>query len=188
MVRRRRPNAEADVSAGAKAQRAYDAKTKPRGSLGRLEELGCRIAEIRGFVPRAIDALIVVAAGDHGVARAGVTAYPQDVTAQMVANFAAGGAAINVLARLAGADLRIVDAGVGTGTANMLEAPAMTPEEAAAALGAGEAPAGGLDVDVGGFGEMGIGNTTSAAAVTAAVPRPEPALVRGRRTGLDRAR
>jgi len=173
------------VSAREEAQRAYDAKTKPRGSLGRLEELGCRIAETRGFVPTELRSAIVVAAGDHGVAREGVSAYPSDVTAQMVANFEAGGAAINVLARRAGAELRVVDAGVGQGTANMLERPAMTAEEAANALADGEALAAELDVDVVGLGEMGIGNTTSAAALTAAFLGLDPALVCGRGTGLD---
>jgi nicotinate-nucleotide--dimethylbenzimidazole phosphoribosyltransferase len=173
------------MSAREEAQRRYDAKTKPRGSLGRLEELGCRIAEIRGFVPAALDSVIVVAAGDHGVAREGVSAYPSDVTAQMVANFEAGGAAINVLARRAGAELIIVDAGVGAGTANMLEQPALTGEQVAKALADGEALAGELDADVVGLGEMGIGNTTSAAALTAALLGVVPELVCGRGTGLD---
>ncbi len=184
------------------ARRAYDAKTKPRGSLGRLEDLGCRIAEIRGFVPAKLDAAIVVAAGDHGVARAGVSAYPQEVTVQMVANFAAGGAAINVLARAAGAQLIVVDAGVATpfehedvrsvrigpGTANMLEGPAMTADEVQRALDAGSALADELgDVDVVALGEMGIGNTTSASALTAALLGVDAALVCGRGTGLDDA-
>jgi nicotinate-nucleotide--dimethylbenzimidazole phosphoribosyltransferase len=80
------------VSAYETAQRAFDGKTKPRGSLGRIEELGCTIAGIRGSVPQRLECVIVVAAGDHGVAAEGVSAYPQEVTAQMVANFAAGGA------------------------------------------------------------------------------------------------
>ena len=173
------------MSAREDAQRRYDAKTKPRGSLGRLEELGCRIAEIRGFVPSSLRSVIVVAAADHGVAREGVSAYPSAVTAQMVANFEAGGAAINVLARRAGAELRIVDAGVGRGTANMLQTPAMTPDEVAKALADGEALAAELDADVVGLGEMGIGNTTSAAALTAALLGLVPELVCGRGTGLD---
>ena len=173
------------MSAREEAQRRYDTKTKPRGSLGRLEDLGCRIAEIRGFVPSSLRAVIVVAAGDHGVAREGVSAYPSDVTKQMVANFEAGGAAINVLARRAGAELRIVDAGVGGGTANMLEAPAMTAEQVAQALADGEALAAELDADVVGLGEMGIGNTTSAAALTSALLGVVPELVCGRGTGLD---
>ena len=177
----------ADAAAHAAAQLAYDGKTKPRASLGRLEELGCRLASIRGFVPAKLEAVIVVAAADHGVARAGVSAYPQDVTAQMVANFEAGGAAVNVLARRAGAELRVVDAGVGTGTANMLEEPAMTAQHLAAQLAAGEALAEELDADVVALGEMGIGNTTSAAALTAALLDLDPALVCGRGTGLDDA-
>ena len=181
------------------ARRAYDAKTKPRGSLGRLEDLGCRLAEIRGFVPARIDAAIVVAAGDHGVAAEAVSAYPQEVTAQMVANFATGGAAINVLARLAGAKLIVVDVGVATpfehelvrsvrigpGTANIAVGPAMTEEQKAQALAAGAALVDELDVDVIGLGEMGIANTTSASALTAALLGVDPALVCGRGTGLD---
>jgi nicotinate-nucleotide--dimethylbenzimidazole phosphoribosyltransferase len=175
------------VSARDEAQRRYDAKTKPRGSLGRLEEVGCRIAEIRGFVPSSLSSVIVIAAGDHGVAREPVSAYPSDVTAQMVANFEAGGAAVNVLARLAGAELRVVDCGVGTGTANMLEAPAMTEEEAAGLLADGEALAEELDVDIVALGEMGIGNTTAASALTSALLGFDAEVVCGRGTGIDDA-
>jgi nicotinate-nucleotide--dimethylbenzimidazole phosphoribosyltransferase len=182
------------------ARAAFDGKTKPRGSLGRLEELGCRLAGIRGFVPEKLDAVIVVAAGDHGVAAEGVSAYPQEVTAQMVANFATGGAAINVLARQAGARLVVVDAGVavpfehelvrsvriGAGTANMAAGPAMTAEQKDKALADGAALVGELgDVDVIGLGEMGIANTTSASALTAALLGVDPQLVCGRGTGLD---
>src|SRR4051812_35913499 len=107
-------------------QHAFDLKTKPRGSLGRLEEIAVQIGALRGeAVPPVPKAAIVVAAADHGVAAEGVSAYPQEVTAQMVANFAAGGAAINVLAREAGARLVVVDAGVGSGTANIASGPAM---------------------------------------------------------------
>lgn len=184
------------------AKRAYDAKTKPRGSLGRLEELGCRLAAIRGFVPRTLDAVIVVAAGDHGVAREGVSAYPQEVTAQMVANFAAGGAAVNVLARQVGARLIVADAGIaapfehesvrsvrlGAGTANLAEGPAMTAEQVRRGLEAGAALADELrDVDVVALGDMGIGNTTSASALTAALLGVDASLVCGRGTGLDDA-
>ena len=187
VVRRRRESTLSSCRERPPTKRAAspDAKTKPRGSLGRLEELGCRIAEIRGFVPSSLQSVIVVAAGDHGVAREGVSAYPSDVTKQMVANFEAGGAAINVLARRAGAELRIVDAGVGTGTANMLETPAMTAEQVGQALADGEALAAALDADVVGLGEMGIGNTTSAAALTSALLGVVPELVCGRGTGLD---
>jgi nicotinate-nucleotide--dimethylbenzimidazole phosphoribosyltransferase len=188
------------MSAYDEARRAYDAKTKPRGSLGRLEDLGCRLAAIRGFVPDRLEAAIVVAAGDHGVADEGVSAYPQEVTAQMVANFAAGGAAINVLARRAGAQLVVVDAGtavpfehelvrsvrIGAGTANMTLGPAMRAEHVERAFAAADAIVGELDgVDVVGLGEMGIANTTSASALTAALLGVEPQLVCGRGTGLD---
>jgi nicotinate-nucleotide--dimethylbenzimidazole phosphoribosyltransferase len=175
------------MSAYDDARRAYDSKTKPRGSLGRLEDLGCRIAEIRGFVPEKLEKAIVVAAGDHGVAAEGVSAYPQEVTAQMVANFAAGGAAINVLARRAGAQLLVVDRGVGAGTANMTQGPAMTAEEVERQFAAADELVAGLDVDVIGLGEMGIANTTSASALTAALLGVDPALVCGRGTGLDDA-
>jgi nicotinate-nucleotide--dimethylbenzimidazole phosphoribosyltransferase len=188
------------VSAYEAAQRAFDAKTKPRGSLGRLEELGSVLAGIRGFVPERLEAVIVVAAGDHGVAAEGVSAYPQEVTTQMVANFAAGGAAVNVLAREAGARLIVVDAGIatpfehelvrpvriGAGTANLAAGPAMTDAEVQKALDAARALVDELgDVDVVALGEMGIGNTTSASALTAALLGVDPALVCGRGTGLD---
>jgi nicotinate-nucleotide--dimethylbenzimidazole phosphoribosyltransferase len=188
------------VTAYEEARRAFDAKTKPRGSLGRLEELGCRLAEIRGFVPGRLEAVVVVAAGDHGVAAEGVSAYPQEVTAQMVANFAAGGAAINVLARAAGARLVVVDAGIavpfehelvrpvriGPGTANLAAGPAMTDDECARAVAAGGELVAELgEIDVVALGEMGIGNTTSASALTSALLGVDPQLVCGRGTGLD---
>ena len=150
------------MNAGNEARARYDAKTKPRGSLGRLEDLGVRIAAIRGFVPERLNAAVVVAAGYHGVVSEGVSAYPQEVTTQMVANFVAGGAAINVLAREAGARLIVVDAGIavplesaevrqvriGAGTANLAAGPAMTAEQVEAALEAGAALAAELQVDV----------------------------------------
>jgi nicotinate-nucleotide--dimethylbenzimidazole phosphoribosyltransferase len=173
------------MSAYDEARRAYDAKTKPRGSLGRLEDLGCRLAEIRGFVPDRLEKAIVVAAGDHGVAEEGVSAYPQEVTAQMLANFAGGGAAINVLALRAGARLIVVDRGVGAGTRNMTKGAAMTADEVQRELAAAADLVDELDVDVIGLGEMGIANTTSASALTAALLGVEPALVCGRGTGLD---
>jgi nicotinate-nucleotide--dimethylbenzimidazole phosphoribosyltransferase len=190
------------MSAYEEARRAFDGKTKPRGSLGRIEEVGCAIAGIRGFVPERLECVVVVAAGDHGVAAEGVSAYPQEVTAQMVANFASGGAAINVLARHAGARLVVVDAGVavpfehesvrslriGAGTANLADGPAMSDDECAAAVAAGRALVDELgDVDVIALGEMGIGNTTSASALTAALLDVDPQLVCGRGTGLDEA-
>jgi nicotinate-nucleotide--dimethylbenzimidazole phosphoribosyltransferase len=190
----------ADEGARAAAQAAFDAKTKPRASLGRLEELGCRIASIRGFVPRQLDAVVVVAAADHGVAAEGVSAYPQEVTLQMVANFATGGAAINVLSRQAGARLIVVDAGtastvdhrevravrLGDGTANLAAGPAMSREQATRGVLEGAALADELrDADVVALGEMGIGNTTAASGLVAALVGIDPALVCGRGTGLD---
>jgi nicotinate-nucleotide--dimethylbenzimidazole phosphoribosyltransferase len=193
----------ADVRAA--AQRAFDLKTKPRGSLGVLEEIAVRIAALEDVaVPPKRDAAIVVAAADHGVAGEGVSAYPQEVTAQMVANFAAGGAAINVLAREAGARLVVVDAGVavpceqpevralrfGPGTASITRGPAMERSVAEAAVEAGSALAAELVRDGIGLiavGEMGIGNSTSASALAAALLPAGASAVCGRGTGLDDA-
>jgi nicotinate-nucleotide--dimethylbenzimidazole phosphoribosyltransferase len=172
----------------AAAQAMLDAKTKPRGSLGRLEELACRIAAIRGTAePGRLRAAIVVAAADHGVAAEGVSAYPQEVTRQMLANFAGGGAAVSVLAREAGAQVHVVDAGVGRPSGNIAVGPAMTRAAAEAALEAGRALATSLGADIVGLGEMGIANSTVAAALAAAL-LPAPAEdVCGRGTGLDEA-
>lgn len=187
-------------------QRLLDAKTKPRRSLGRLEELACRIAGMRGDpLPRLRDKAIVVMGADHGVAEEGVSAYPQEVTAQMLLNFARGGAAINVLARQAGARVVVVDMGVaaplpptaairshriGPGTANLVRGPAMTRDQAAAALETGiriaeELVAGGVDLL--GVGDMGIANTTSSSALVAALTGAAPEEVCGRGTGIDDA-
>ena len=194
-----------DAAAAAEMQAALDRKTKPRRSLGRLEELCCRIAAIRG--PSAPDALakaIVLAAADHGVAEEGVSAYPSEVTAQMLSAFVSGTAAISVLARAADARLVVVDAGVrvpfddpavgsmrvGPGTRSFAEGPAMTREESFLALRNGIALAEELSADgIGlvGLGDMGIGNTTSAAALTAALLSREPEEVCGRGTGIDDA-
>ncbi len=175
-----------------------DAKTKPRGSLGRLEDLAVR-ATAAGARADTWRPAIVVAAADHGVARQGVSAYPQEVTRQMLATFAAGGAAVCVLARQAGAELVVVDAGVvepldepgirdlrlGAGTADFTAEPAMPREVAEAALEAGIGLAAGLDASPLALGDMGIANTTAAAAVTAALLGAEPAEVCGRGTGID---
>ena len=193
----------ADRAAGEAAQEAFDSKTKPRGSLGELERLACRVASIRRTSsPGRLRAAVVVAAADHGYARREVSAYPQEVTGQMLANFAAGGAAVNVLARETGAHLVVVDAGVaapvehqavrslrlGAGTADATEGPAMTRDRALAGLVAGTELAAELAAD--GFaivatGDMGIGNTTAAAALCAALLPAEPVAVCGRGTGLD---
>jgi nicotinate-nucleotide--dimethylbenzimidazole phosphoribosyltransferase len=181
----------ADAAVAVAAQRALDAKTKPRGSLGRLEEVACRIAGIRGSAaPGRLQSAVVVAAADHGVACEGVSAYPQEVTRQMLANFEAGGAAVCVLAERAGASLRVVDVGVGTPTANIAEGPAMSSAEALRCIERGITLAGELARDgigIVALGEMGIGNTTSASALCAALLPADPASVCGRGTGLDDA-
>jgi nicotinate-nucleotide--dimethylbenzimidazole phosphoribosyltransferase len=173
-----------DASAAAAARAELDAKTKPRGSLGRLEELACRLAAIRPELGRAV---VVVAAADHGVAAEGVSAYPQEVTRQMLANFAGGGAAVSVLGGLAGAEVRIVDAGVGRPTANIALGPAMTRAVAESLVADGIALARELDAGVVALGEMGIANSTVASALAAALLPAEPATVCGRGTGLDDA-
>jgi nicotinate-nucleotide--dimethylbenzimidazole phosphoribosyltransferase len=179
----------ADAGASASAQRALDIKTKPRRSLGRLEDLACRIAGVRRTAePGRLEAAVVVAAADHGVAREDVSAYPQEVTRQMLANFDAGGSAVCVLAREAGATLRVVDAGVGAPTGNIAEGPAMSREEALSRIEGGIALAEELEVEgigIVALGEMGIGNTTSAAALVSALLAAEPSSVCGRGTGLD---
>jgi nicotinate-nucleotide--dimethylbenzimidazole phosphoribosyltransferase len=196
-----------DRDVAAQTARLLDAKTKPPGSLGRLEELACRLAAIRGRVPEGpLRPAIVVAAADHGVAARGVSAYPNVVTAQMLANFAGGGAAICVLAREAGARLVVVDAGVigdaavdGVRTEvvdgvrctdDLTMGPAMSRSTATGMIERGIALAEGLaaeGVQILGLGEMGIANTTSASALTAALLPAEPSLVCGPGTGIDDA-
>jgi len=191
--------------AAAAAQAALDAKTKPRGSLGRLEQLACRVAAIRGTAALApLKATVVVAAADHGVAAEGVSAYPSEVTRQMLLNFASGGAAINVLAARAGAELVVVDAGVqepvanpqvrqlrvAAGTANATHGPAMTREQALEASTAGIGLARELaaaSIGLLALGDMGIANTTAASAVCACLLPAPPQAVCGRGTGLDDA-
>jgi nicotinate-nucleotide--dimethylbenzimidazole phosphoribosyltransferase len=178
-----------DDAARQEAQARFDAKTKPRGSLGELELLVARIAAARGTADlRPLDAAIVVAAGDHGYADEAVSAYPRAVTGQMLANFTAGGAAINVLTRQLGLRLAVVDAGVGAGTENATRGPAMPQARAEEGIAVGISLAEGLAADgVGlvGLGEMGIGNTTAASALAAALLRADPAAVVGRGTGID---
>jgi nicotinate-nucleotide--dimethylbenzimidazole phosphoribosyltransferase len=181
----------ADQQARAEAARALDAKTKPRGSLGRLEELAQQLAGIRHTAsPGRLRAVVVVAAGDHGVAVEGVSAYPQEVTRQMLANFDAGGAAVSVLARNVGAEVRVVDAGVGAPTANIATGHAMTRDQARRHIEQGISLADELareDFAVVALGEMGIGNSTVAAALTAALLGAKPEQVCGRGTGVDDA-
>jgi nicotinate-nucleotide--dimethylbenzimidazole phosphoribosyltransferase len=170
-------------------QRVFDLKTKPRGSLGVLEELAVRIGALQAVaVPARPDCAIVVAAADHGVAAERVSAYPQEVTAQMLANFRAGGAAVNVLAREVGARLVLVDAGVGTPTANIALGPAMSRTAAEEYMARGRTLAADLAADgigVVGIGEMGIANTTSAAALCARLLDVPATPVCGHGTGLD---
>lgn len=176
--------------------------TKPLGALGRLEELGNWLAACQGQCPpRPLERpRVVVFAGDHGVAAQGVSAYPSEVTAQMVANFQAGGAAINVLAGVAGATVRVVDMAVAVDTdaggdhkvrrssGSIDREDALTEDEVEAALAAGRAIAdeevdSGADLLV--AGDMGIGNTTPAAVLVAAITGSEPVAVVGRGTGID---
>lgn len=179
----------ADIGVAAAVQDALDSKTKPRGSLARLEEVACRVAAARGTpTPGRLRAAVVVVAADHGVVEEGVSAYPQEVTRQMVANFEAGGAAVCVLARAAGAELRVIDAGVGRPTANIARGAAMSRGRAQDLLVQGialgdELARDGIGIVV--LGEMGIGNTTVSSALAAALLPAEPEEVCGRGTGLD---
>jgi nicotinate-nucleotide--dimethylbenzimidazole phosphoribosyltransferase len=179
--------------------------TKPPGSLGRLEDIGARLAGLAGTCPPPLPrpAAVAVFAGDHGVHAQGVSPWPQEVTAQMVGNLLDGGAAINVLARQAGADVAVVDIGVATpldprpglvdarvrpGTADLTVGPAMTRDEARQALDAGAATA--VRLVEGGAaclltGDMGIANTTPSAALVASLTDRPAAEVTGRGTGID---
>ena len=188
-----------------------DALTKPPGSLGRLEELALRVGRILGDPPPSLDrAVVLVFVADHGVAARRVSAYPAEVTAQMCANFSGGGAAINVLARAIGAEVRVVDVGVAAdiagldgiehrkiraGTEDLSTRPAMRRGELAEALWVGAEVAGNggaadgrpsrADAYLAGVGEMGIGSSTSAAAVTACLTGAPVGEVVGRGTGVD---
>ncbi|MBI4603452.1 MAG: nicotinate-nucleotide--dimethylbenzimidazole phosphoribosyltransferase [Planctomycetes bacterium] len=189
--------------------------TKPPGSLGRLEELSAQLAGIQGTPhPSVARRAVIVMAADHGVAEEGVSAYPQEVTRQMVANFLHGGAAINVLARQAGARVTVINIGVrgplplagdaleehkpvtgfdrriAAGTANMTREPAMSRGQAEASICVGLEAVGletsqGLDVLA--TGDMGIANTTASAAIAAAITGRPVAEVTGRGTGVEGA-
>jgi nicotinate-nucleotide--dimethylbenzimidazole phosphoribosyltransferase len=185
------------------AQLAIDAKTKPLGALGRLEEIAVRLAILQQTPSPTIERTrVCVFAADHGVVDEGVSAYPRAVTAEMTRNFDRGGAAINVIARANSIDVEVVDVGVdaelGTlanirhakvrrGSRNFLLEPAMTREELDAALAAGASSARAAadsGVHALGLGEMGIGNTTSAAALLSALTRQSAAITVGRGTGI----
>ena len=191
-----------DTQARRAATRRQQQLTKPPGSLGRLEDLSIQLAGIFGTArPTVRKTTLIVAAADHGVVAQRVTGYPQAVTAQMVLNFLAGGAAINVTARTRGVDLVIVDAGVATpldphpdlevvaagrGTEDMTRGPAMTRAQAESCIRAGvdlAVSAGQLGAQIIATGDMGIGNTTAASAITAALTGASPGLTTGRGTG-----
>lgn len=193
-----------DSAAMARARARQDKLTKPLGSLGRLEQLSIQIAGIKGEItPRIQHKAVITMAADHGVVAQGVSAYPQDVTAQMVYNFIQGGAGINVLARLVGARVIVVDMGVAAklepdslllskkiaaGTADMSLGPAMTHTQARQAIETG------IDVveqeikkglDIVGTGDMGIGNTTASSAICAVFSGEPVEKITGRGTGLN---
>ena len=195
----------ADRACGEAAQRILDRKTKPTGSLGELEQLVVLIAAARRTpAPEPLRAAIVLAAADHGYADENVSAYPAEVTGQMLANISAGGAAVNVLARQAGAQLIVLDAGaqdvvelpgvrsllLGTGTHNATQGPAMALAQAERGVAAGAEIATELAASGTGLvalGELGIGNTTAASALAAALLPADPVRVCGRGTGIDDA-
>jgi nicotinate-nucleotide--dimethylbenzimidazole phosphoribosyltransferase len=194
-----------DAAAVAAARERQELLTKPSGSLGRLEDVSVQLAGIAGQCPPPLPepAVVAVFAADHGVHAQGVTPWPQEVTAQMVANFVASGAAVNAIATQAGASVCVVDVGVAAdlptargllsrkvrpGTADMTEGPAMTLEEARLAVETGIQVAADL-VEEGNrcliTGDMGIANTTASAALIAVFTMSTPALVTGRGTGID---
>ena len=188
-----------------KAQEKLDNLTKPQGSLGKLEDFARRIVGISGTLcPTIKRKVIFVMAGDHGVAEEGVSAYPQEVTFQMVYNFIRGGAGINVLAKHIGAEILVVDMGVAKdfpleegiirkkiayGTNNMAKRPAMSKDEAERAIIAGievfEDELNRKGIDIIGLGEMGIANTTPSSAVVACLTKSKVEEVTGRGTGID---
>jgi nicotinate-nucleotide--dimethylbenzimidazole phosphoribosyltransferase len=197
----------ADETAMAAARDLQGRLTKPAGSLGTLEELSVRLSGLAGACPPPLPtpATIAVFAGDHGVHAQGVSPWPQEVTAQMVANFVAGGAVVNAFARQAGADVMVVDVGVAIplhGGATLLDAnvrrgtrdlsvePALTRDEARAAVEVGIGVAAALVANGAKClltGDMGIANTTPAAALIAAFTGSDPAVATGRGTGIDDA-
>ncbi|MBE0341682.1 nicotinate-nucleotide--dimethylbenzimidazole phosphoribosyltransferase, partial [Paenibacillus sp. 28ISP30-2] len=197
--------AQPDGAAALAASEHLDQLTKPPGSLGKLESLAIQLAGITGVdKPEFNRKTVMVMAADHGVCEEGVSAFPAEVTQQMLYNMLSGGAAINVLARHAGADVKVVDVGVNAdvahadlvnrkvrmGTANMAKGPAMLRTEAEQAVLAGaeavaEAVKGGTRLFV--TGELGIGNTTASAAVVCALTGLEPEIVVGRGPGVDSA-
>lgn len=200
------PVAPLDESLRPALQSAIDNKTKPRGALGQLETLAMQLGLICGSTkPELKRPAVIVFAGDHGIAEAGVSAYPAEVTAQMVRNFVAGGAAINVFSRQHGLTLEVVDAGVraplptspglvnsriANGTRNFADGPAMTPDQRDTAMTAGMARVlrhAQQGTNVIAFGEMGIGNTSAAACLVSRLAGLPLAECVGRGTGVDDA-
>jgi nicotinate-nucleotide--dimethylbenzimidazole phosphoribosyltransferase len=201
------PTRAAGAEAAAAARSLHDRLAKPRGALGRLEGFGIRLADMAGSCPPPVPepATVAVFAADHGVAAEGVTPWPQEVTAQMVAAFCRGGAAINVLAAHAGAEVMVVDVGVAgrieessgvldrkvrPGTANLAVEAAMTEDDARRALDVGAEVAAACVRDGARClvtGDMGIANTTAAAALVAGFTGRPPAEVTGWGTGIDDA-
>jgi nicotinate-nucleotide--dimethylbenzimidazole phosphoribosyltransferase len=201
--------APADPSAAQAARERQSGLLKPQGSLGRLEEIGARLAGMAGTSPPPVpeSPAVVVCVGDHGVLARGVSPWPVEVTAAMVENFCAGGAAVNAIARTVGTRVSVLDVGVASdldrhpllrgakvraGTDDLSEGPAMGREEAARAILAGAGIAGEL-VESGGVdllvtGDMGIGNTTPAASLIAAFTGRPARDATGRGTGIDDAR
>lgn len=198
------PVAELDTEAASQAEARQAALTKPPGSLGRLEHLAVRLAGLQGTQQPETDRVhITVFAGDHGIAAENVSAFPQSVTAEMLRNFAAGGAAISVIARHIGAELEVINLGtvhdtatlegvrnhvLGPGTANFAEQASMDGEQLSQAMGAGRdavtrARQTGARLFIG--GEMGIANTTAATALACSLLEAEPSELSGPGTGLD---
>ena len=190
------------------AQTRQSQLTKPPGSLGRLEEIAIQLAALQGTVQPSVQRVqITIFAGDHGIACEGVSAFPQSVTSQMIKNFAQGGGAINVLARTLNAQMEIINLGtvhdtahdtaaltnvkhfhLGQGTANFLHEPAMSMQQLSQALNVGrevaeQAKCNKMQLSIG--GEMGIGNTTSAAALASILLNTQPVHLTGPGTGLD---
>lgn len=193
-----------DYSLAEKTQKRLDNLTKPQGSLGRLEELAKQVVEItKNENPPVKNKVIFIMAGDHGVVKEGVSAFPAEVTSQMIYNFLRRGAGINVLADHTGARVVVADIGVATdldphpeliikkvdyGTKNILSGPAMTKDQAIKSVETGieifeaELPKG---IDIAGTGEMGIGNTTPSSAIAAVITGEAVEYVTGRGTGID---
>lgn len=192
-----------DESSMKKAQKRQANLTKPPGSLGYLEQISIRLAGIKGKIPTSVGKKVVIlCAADHGVVEEGVSAYPQEVTSQMLLNFVAGKAAINVLARQVGAEVLLVDVGVKNqvkepsiissrvkaGTDNIAKGPAMSRQEAIKSIEAGMEVAERAIKNGAGIiatGDMGIGNTTPSTAIISVLTETPPHLITGQGTGLN---